>query len=244
MSDPLICAFTPTCNRPELLSRMIACFEKQTYQNRHLIILDDLGQYENQQGDRWELISIPRRILSLGEKNNCCLAMAPRETWGYAKMDDDDVYLPWHLEAIAGALHRGPFVQPLRAIDYIDGKCVVVDTFGKDPTKGAYHGCWGFTRDLIERTGGYRPEYAGDDQEFQKRLNQQSITSVDTNCLYKPSYFYNRPLPGRISEAGGSAQAYWNMGSDRWHYVGKLPPWTGEEVWNWPVPTEHVKRPW
>lgn len=239
----LICAFTPTYNRPELLGRMIKCFERQTYANRYLIILDDGGQYENQKGDRWELISLPRRILSLGEKNNVAISLAPRHTWGLAKMDDDDFYAPWHLEAIAEALTRGCFVQPRLAIDHINGKWTIVKTFGRDKNKGAYHGCWGFTRELFVEVGGYRPEYAGDDQELQRRLwREYEVDSVDTHKRYKPSYWYNRKLEQRISERGNNADAYFTK--EIVPYVGKVPEWTDETDWERPIPQKVIGRPW
>ena len=50
---------------------------------RELMILDDAGQYENQEGDGWRLISIPSRFRSLGEKRNACAALASPDVEGY-----------------------------------------------------------------------------------------------------------------------------------------------------------------
>ena len=241
-SQPLICAFTPTRNRPQLLGRMIKCFERQTYENRFLVIVDDAGQYENQSGDRWELVSFPRRVLTLGEKNNVAIALAPRGTWALAKMDDDDFYSPWHLEALVAALHKGPFCQPRKAIDFVNGEWVITDTFGRDPLKGAYHGCWGFTREMFIKFGGYRAEYAGDDQELQHRLVKNKVFSIDTPPNFKPSYWYNRPLANRISERGGSEAAY--FWEEEIQYVGKVPEWTDETDWTRPIPRKVIKRQW
>lgn len=241
----LLCGFTPTCNRPELLGRMIKCFSRQTYENRFLVILDDLGQYDNQSGDRWELVSVRRRILSLGEKNNCAVAMAPRDTFALVKMDDDDFYAPWHFEAMAEALERGDLVQPRHAIDFVDGRWVVSETYNRRfEDHFAYHGTWAFRRSLFERVGGYRPRYAGDDGELQERLLALGVRSVDVDQKYPVSYWYNRGLPGRISERGGSEQAYWESAPAEPKWVGKVPEWTSNEDWERPIPTERIARPW
>ena len=241
----LICAICPTCNRPELLGRAIRAFEMQTYENRFLIIVDDLGQYKNQKGDRWQLVSFPRRIMSLGEKNNVCAALAPRETWAYAKWDDDDIYLPWHLEATVEALTRGPFCQPRHAIDYWDGEWVVVETYNRrDPKRFCYHGCWGYTRELFSSVGGYRNHYAGDDGPFQDSLIRKGVRSVDTSPNFKPSYIYNRPLANRISEIGGDADSYWGMSGDNPSYIGTVPEWQDDSIWYRDVPIKVIRRPW
>ena len=248
MSGQLICAICPTFNRPELLGRAIQCFERQTYENRYLVIVDDLGQYPRTlKGDRWELVSINRRCLTLGEKNNICISLAPRDTYGYAKWDDDDFYSPWHLEAIADALDNAHFVQPHVAIDYWHGGWKQVETFGQGGLTRhfCYHGQWGYTRHLIGITGGYRPTYAGDDQEFQRRVSTlYSIDSVDINRRkYQPSYWYNRPLEGRISMAEGTEEeAYWRAGTAVCHSF--IPKWTDESDWERPIPEVLIRRPW
>lgn len=245
MNRGLITAFCPTLNRPELLGRMIKCFENQTYQNRELIVLDDGGQYENHSGDRWHVVSVPRRFRSLGEKNNAVIAMASPDSTMLAKADDDDIYMPWWLESIAEALTRGEICQPKKAIDFVNNEWVQIDTFNhNNPTHYAYHGCWGYKRGFIERTGGYFPEYAGDDQEYQRRWLKTGSRSVGLAPAFQPFYFYNRPLPGRISERGGSREAYYATGSEGIPYVGTVPEWTGERVWERAIPTKQIRRGW
>ncbi len=238
-----ITAFCPTLNRPELLGRMIACFENQTYENRELVILDDGGQYENQKGDRWELVSVPRRIRSLGEKNNAAIAMMSFDSQAILKADDDDIYMPWWFESMAKAFATGvQVVQPRLAIDFVNGEWVQIETFNHAaPSRFAYHGCWGYTRKLIEMTGGYHPEYAGDDQEFDRRIKKLGMVSAGIST--PPFYWYNRPLPGRISERGGSQQAYIDTGKEL-PWIGKVPKWTGEKVWERSIPTKRIKRGW
>lgn len=238
-----ITAFCPTLNRPELLGRMIACFEHQTYENRELVILDDGNQYCNQKGDRWELVSVPRRFRSLGEKNNAAMAMASFDTVYYAKWDDDDAVMPWALESLADALQYSPWVVPHLAMDHVDGEWVQTETHNR-AGNFAYHGCWGYRRELIEQTGGYFPRYAGDDGEYQKRLNAIGLFPSDIDATkWKPFYWYNRPLPGRISTRGCSQKAYLDTGKSVPH-IGKVPTYTGEPVWERPIPTKIIQRRW
>lgn len=239
-----ITAFCPTLNRPDLLPRLIKCFEHQTYKERELIILDDGGQYENQKGDRWEIVSVPRRFRSLGEKNNAVMALASWDSEGLAKADDDDIYMPWWLESIAEALSHAPVCQPRRAIDFVDGKWTQIETFNRrDPNRFAYHGCWGYRRSLIEETGGYHPEYAGDDQEFDRRLKRAGTKSAGLASKFPPFYWYNRPLSGRISERGGSLQAYKDTGLEV-PFVGFLPEWKGSPDWERAIPDTLIERGW
>lgn len=240
-----ITAFCPTLNRPELLGRLIKCFENQTYENRELIILDDGNQYENHSGDKWHVVSVPRRFRSLGEKNNVAIALASPDSDAIIKADDDDIYMPWWFESMAEALSRGMWVQPRLAIDFVNGEWVQIETYSRRAKDHfAYHGCWGYRRGLIEDTGGYHPEYAGDDQEFQRRLHKAGIKSFGLDVKYPPFYWYNRPLPGRISERGGTREAYFATGAEGIPFVGKVPEWTGERVWERSIPPKIIQRGW
>ena len=239
-----ITAFCPTLNRPDLLGRLIKCFENQTYQNRELIILDDGGQYSNQKGDRWELISVPRRFRSLGEKNNAVIAMMSFDSEALLKADDDDIYMPWWFESMADALSRHEMVQPHYAIDFISGEWVQTTTHCAKSGRGAYHGCWGYRRTFIERVGGYRAQFAGDDQELDRRVRKEGVVPSDIDqAKYPPFYWYNRPLPNRISERGAGQAAYRATG-DKVKWVGIVPPWKGEADWKREIPKKQILRPW
>ena len=63
-----IAAVCVTYLRPVGLGRMLACFLQQDYPDRELVILDDAGQYDDQEGDRWRLVSVSKRYPTLGEK--------------------------------------------------------------------------------------------------------------------------------------------------------------------------------
>ncbi|MFM7163844.1 MAG: glycosyltransferase [Planctomycetaceae bacterium] len=61
---PFVSCLCPTYRRPKLLENSIACFLAQDYpaDRRELIVLDDAGELQNQTGDGWQIISIPRRL--------------------------------------------------------------------------------------------------------------------------------------------------------------------------------------
>ena len=76
------------------------------------MILDDAGQYENQSGEGWRLLSIPTRFRSLGEKRNACAALASHDVDGFLVADDDDIYLPHWVRATADALSQAEWSRP------------------------------------------------------------------------------------------------------------------------------------
>lgn len=53
MSKPLVTCVCPTYKRPQLLQNALACFLAQEYERKHLVILDDAGQFCEQSGDDW-----------------------------------------------------------------------------------------------------------------------------------------------------------------------------------------------
>src|SRR5690606_40696836 len=72
-----IAAICCTYKRPTLLAEAIECFIRQDYpaELRELIVLDDAGQYGNQRGDGWRIVSLPVRFRTLGEKRNASAAL-------------------------------------------------------------------------------------------------------------------------------------------------------------------------
>jgi hypothetical protein len=177
-------------------------FELQTHQDRELIVLDDAGQYGEQRGDRWRIVPWPSRFRSLGAKRNCAMSLAGDDADGFAVWDDDDVYLPWALEATANGLEKGPWAAPSVAFDHWERGKVIVTKTGID-TAGprnapAYHGCWSYRREAIMETDGYFEHGVGDlDCEFGLELIKRYGNPVDTICREYPHpyYIYNRFAP-------------------------------------------------
>ena len=102
----------PTWNRPKCVADLVGQFLAQDYpqEKLNLLILDDAGQYENQSGDRWQLISFNRPFSTLGDKYNAMLSMVDADA--VVITEDDDVYLPQHTAACAHALQFGDVCKP------------------------------------------------------------------------------------------------------------------------------------
>jgi len=108
----------PTFGRPSLVANAVQLFLDQDLSAEHtaqLVIFDDAGQIRNQScvGSQksWSVISVPdwgplprkyNRLLQLlgGIRNDVDTV--------YVVWDDDDVYLPLHLQSIARALAKRP----------------------------------------------------------------------------------------------------------------------------------------
>jgi hypothetical protein len=232
-----------------MVGRLLAMFAAQTHEDRSLLILDDGGQFRSQSGDRWQLVSIPRRFRTLGEKNNAAMALTPPEADGLAKWDDDDLFSPWALASVAEALTCGDWVQPRHVMDWVGDRWAVVESFGRtgDTGKACYHSSWAYSRRLIEATGGYRPTYLDDDHEMQARLRSLGYVSVD--IAGPPWYWYGRPRTDGLSRYsldavhGDEGAAAWARRSEGLPFIGDVPEWTGPRDWERDIPSEVLPRP-
>jgi len=148
-----LAALCCTYRRPHTLGHLVESFLRQDYPRglRELVILDDAGQYDNQEGDGWRLVSLPRHFRSLGEKRNACAALASPDAEGLLVADDDDVYLPHWFRTQAEALRRAEWSRPSLVL-VEDGRGL-----RECETGGLYHGGWAFRRSAFDRVRGYGP---------------------------------------------------------------------------------------
>ena len=179
---------TITYLRPKLLGRMIRCFLEQDYPSelRELIILDDAGQYDNEAGAGWRVVSVPRRFATLGQKRNAAAALASPASEGFVVWDDDDRYLPWALSASAAALKKAAWSRPSLVLhEQADG------SLRKHKTLGLFHGGWAYRRDAFEDVCGYPWIDNGEDQGLAKRFEAAGVTQADPIALgFDPFYAY------------------------------------------------------
>ena len=162
-----IAAICCSYKRADLLPTAIECFLRQDYpaELRELVVLDDAGQYENQQGDRWRLVSTNRRYATLGEKRNAAVALAGDDVTALAVWDDDDGYLRWALSACVAALKEAPWSRPsLVLLPRGDG------SLKQHQTGGLFHGGWGYLAETFRSVGGYPAIDNGEDQAFARRM--------------------------------------------------------------------------
>jgi len=181
-----IAAVCCTYLRPKSLGQLIHCFLQQDYPDRELVILDDAGQYDNQQGDRWRLVSVARRFATLGEKRNAAAALAADDVAALAVWDDDDLYLPWALRASVIALQQAGWSRPSLVLHpQADG------SLGQHLTGGLFHGGWAYRRATFSQVGGYPAMNNGEDQALARRLQQANVTEADPCRLgFPPFYVY------------------------------------------------------
>jgi hypothetical protein len=200
-----------TYNRPRLLGHLLRCFELQDYADREMIILDDAGQYDSQSGDRWRLVSIPRRFRSLGEKRNAVAALASPDAEAFAVWDDDDLYLPWALSASAAALEQADWSRPSLVLHpRADWR------LRQHETGGLYHAGWAYRRTVFDAAGWYPPLSGPEDQGLMRKLESLGVSQADPVALgFKPFYIY--PW-GDTSRTWGHLSG---MGASAWQNLGR-----------------------
>ncbi|GAB6166139.1 hypothetical protein JCM19992_21390 [Thermostilla marina] len=173
-----IACLCPTFNRPAQLAEAVESFLRQSYpaELRELILLDDAGQYAPEACDHLpgvKLVTTPHRFRTLGEKRNACAALASPDVEAYAVWDDDDIYLPWHLEAMAAVFRAGhPWSLPAEV--WIDRRTYLE----RKQSGGLFHGSWGFTRDAFLSVGGYPAMQSGQDQALAARFKHAGIRAA------------------------------------------------------------------
>jgi hypothetical protein len=181
---PFVSCLCPTYRRPKLLENSIACFMAQDYpaERRELIVLDDAGELENQTGDGWQIISIPRRFRSLPEKFNALAGLAHGEI--LVVWEDDDIYLPHHISSHVAAMDRHLWSKPSKVLSDYTGQIQEEDATGR------FHASLTFTRHAFEQVGGWPLTLRGDfDQQLIARLNSLGIAG-DPCAVASPSYIF------------------------------------------------------
>jgi hypothetical protein len=218
-----LAALCCTYHRPHLLGQLVESFRRQDYplKLRELIVLDDAGQYECQEGEGWRIISIPRRFRTLGEKRNACAALASPDVEGFVVADDDDIYLPHWFKTQAEALRRADWSRPsLVLMEHRDG-------LKEHDTGGLYHGGWALRREIFDRVRGYGPHNNGEDQELAGRLNDAGATQFDPCALASPFYIY-RVYNNSYHVSYLDDRGYQSLGSKKVEKAVVRPAWPRE----------------
>jgi glycosyltransferase involved in cell wall biosynthesis len=219
-----IAAVCCTYHRPRLLGYVIKCFLEQDMPKSHreLVILDDAGQYRDQRGDGWRLVSLPQRYPTLGEKRNAAVRLVSDDVEALAVWDDDDLYLPWALRASVAALASAPWSRPSVVLhEQPDG------SLRQHETGGLFHGGWAYTRAEFDRVGGYAAMNNGEDQEFARRMVAAGVAWADPIALgFPPFYIY------RLGSAAGYHLS--NLGPQGYQRLGARAPERSRLVIAWP----------
>lgn len=214
----------PTWNRPECLRNLIAQFKAQEHKESELLILDDSGQYSNQEGSGWQLISFKRPFHTLPEKYNALLGMATSDAIVIA--EDDDLYSPQHSSACEAALQVGRWCKPSKVKSLYGGKLNIEDSAGRFHASIA---CW--CRNL-RHVGGWPITQTGDfDQQLIKRLETECPASDPIALGFEPTYTFNWDKSGHShgqSAMQGPRDQEWltraRIAAGPIEYVGELFP--------------------
>jgi glycosyltransferase involved in cell wall biosynthesis len=181
----MIFCLMPTYGRkPELLNASLACFQEQTYQEKHLIIYDDLGNLKDTKihCPNVTLLSSPTRCPSMGGKYNTMIQYSkyiPRESPpAYCVWDDDDIYMPHHLEYHAAILEHSSWSKPTTILSTYTGSPQ------KESSAGRFHGSIAVKNPVWPQT-----RRATFDMEFIALLESKSPAG-DPCKLGEPQYVY------------------------------------------------------
>ncbi|MFD8023947.1 glycosyltransferase family 2 protein [Streptomyces lavendulae] len=134
----MISVIIPTRDRPGPLHRALRSVARQTYRRFEVIVVRDGGHPVEPVIDRWQR-EIPVTLLEtdtpygVSHARNCAIAIAQGDH--IALLDDDDVFLPHHLQAAADALRT-------RRADTVYGQALVSPTWIEDlPRERAHLPC-------------------------------------------------------------------------------------------------------
>lgn len=212
-----ITALCPTYRRPELLANSLALWQRQTYTDCHLVILDDGGTFATQRGDNWTLLSVPDRYPSLPSKYNALWRLAPPSD-AYVVWEDDDIYLPEYVALHAACLAEHELSKPAQVWSDYTGRIAL------EPAAGRFHSTLGFRRELIERIGGWPETPRADfDQQFiqalQAAAGSQAIGDPGNAFIYG---WHTGHAHGQSTMQGPNCETWYERYSLPPVYVGRL----------------------
>lgn len=207
----LLCLMPTYGRKPELLNNTLACFQHQTYRHKTLLIYDDLGNLHRTKVDLpgVHLVSSTKRADNLGHKYNQMLEMADSRSIPYDAVvvwDDDDIYLPKHLENHAKALQQAMWSKPTRVITDVS------TTLENTDSAGRFHGSIAVMRDIVEDYPWIETERATFDQEFMQQLSKPDIGGEPGDpCEFGPPQYIYRWGSAGVHHASGL------MGRETWY---------------------------
>jgi hypothetical protein len=207
-----VTALCPTYGRFELLRDAVACFLLQSFKPRRMLILNDapeplhltqtdtLLQVPGCSIDVW---NIPKRYPTLGHKRQALLTGADSEY--VAHWDDDDWYLPWHLQQNMDALRDSEVqcVKPHGAW-FVKGHRKSVIASG--PKHNVFEAAMSFNRKKAIELGGYSHKMSG-----QAKTLKGSFKQADLHNRFEPDLI---SFCCRWGHRGGHVSAI--QDADRW----------------------------
>jgi glycosyltransferase involved in cell wall biosynthesis len=177
----------PTYARPDLLEESIHSFLIQDYSGpKELLILNDYpGQTLEFDHPEVQVINVPKRFRSLGEKMNAAAALCSHDVifvWS-----DDDIYLPHRISLSVERLERTKgFFKASQAYFWNDGLISGLE-------RNTFHGgsCW--SRDLFTAIRGYPHTSVGVDAAMEAEcLRERFESAYPTDLAPEQTYYIYR----------------------------------------------------
>lgn len=225
-----IACICPSYRRPDCLRTTLAQFQAQVLETceAHLFILEDSGLWDGHGGENWDMMSFRYRCDTFGQKFNRLCKMA--KDLGYDAVvvfEDDDIYLPGHVEAHAKVLASHRYSVPSRKVVDCHRKHPIGLLEWSDlreetnPLPTGLHGSWAFWLDMWEAVGGY-PEMPMDgfDLGFGNRLMLTGAKPGDYCEFTTPQYGYRwSSAPGKncrnASAYSSAGQLYYDRAAEQ-----------------------------
>jgi len=163
-----IACLTPTYNRHPnfgwLLEECVESFLRQDYLNKELLICNDTpGQVLKFDHPQVKIFNLPSRFNNLGSKISYMIDHTDADI--FARMDDDDCYMPWHLSQAMSRMSTGIEWRPDSHLFFCNDRASLVHRTTNSHISGI------FRRRAVELIGGYPYELIGrEDQLFNERL--------------------------------------------------------------------------
>lgn len=192
---PLVGVCTVTYKRPKLLGHLVDCFQKQYYENKFMVALDDSGEVNPASFDKCEVFAIQERCKTLGQKRNYVAEMC-RQSDIICMWDDDDLWMPWSIDAIVKSMRRADWVRPSQILSRLnDGSLSRTLTHSSGcKTDKAYQGSWAMSRGAFSAVGGYPEDLSlGEDLVFAKRMRDANISECDPVAIGLDPYHIAAP---------------------------------------------------
>jgi len=183
-TNPPVSCFCLTYGRPRLLEEAIHSFLLQDYAGpKEMIVLNDYsGQILELDHPQVQVINLPKRFRTPGEKMNAAAALASHDllfVW-----DDDDVYLPHRLSfSVANFDPAKGFFKADQAWFWNTGKLT-------GAVKNILHAgsCW--SRSRFDALGGYPAEGSGYDLLFEQQLESRFPGSTAPRVVEPEEIYY------------------------------------------------------
>ncbi len=195
--DKVTC-LCPTYGRFSLMQESLNYFFNQTYEAKKLLILNDAPESFTCDYPNVEVVNVEDRFETLGHKRQALLEMA--DTPYVAQWDDDDVYLPWHLEMCMSEILDGHMVKPREAY-YIRGTRGVRLNW-KGTTRNWLEAMTVFDREAANNMGGYTEKVSGQGIRMIKRFKEEGRYN-EFNPDPAPSFVFRFAQQGIYHIQGG-----------------------------------------